>query len=491
MAGEESHVLKSRQRAVQRAVGGQQFRIRHVAQVLGDFIAVRRGRASPSKPRNHRKDRLFDGQEGTGATTHGVDYRQISAHNQAVRARYGAAFGSSAAIHVALLVCLAGVPGIAPLLPHGPGMEIVLLPPAEDTQFHGLKPIERSDPGWRTTDPFTGQRLGGADLDRIAANMAVLFPFLTPGLDLDAFFPAQTRSSRLVFENPYVRRSGAPTPTHRPPLELTPAAVQGVVDRSWTRARRWAAFTEIRELCVAYDARDARLASLVASYRDQNALQPYADGPLRDLRLWAQLGLAADHAAFLGFVRDYAIANPGTEVTTELLLLVDTIAQANEDALAVLVDTNQPADLVWTRQTHPRAYDLARQIQRQYGRALERLGLKTRSAVEAYYDRQRLALLRRILAAPGASYRVNDIRFLIGSILWRQGRRADALDAWRSLTAGAGDSYAIAIAQLRAAVGSPRPDSRNIEFILKNQQGRWLSFSEDRLRRFGYRVDRF
>ena len=35
------------------------------------------------------------------------------------------------------------------------------------------------------------------------------------------------------------------------------------------------------------------------------------------------------------------------------------------------------------------------------------------------------------------------------------------------------------------------PDSRNIENILKNQQGRWLSFSDERLRRFGYRVDTF
>jgi hypothetical protein len=32
---------------------------------------------------------------------------------------------------------------------------------------------------------------------------------------------------------------------------------------------------------------------------------------------------------------------------------------------------------------------------------------------------------------------------------------------------------------------------RNIDFILRNQQGRWLSFSDERLRRFGYRVDRF
>jgi hypothetical protein len=36
-------------------------------------------------------------------------------------------------------------------------------------------------------------------------------------------------------------------------------------------------------------------------------------------------------------------------VTTQLLFLLDTIVQANEDALAVLVETDQPDDLQWTR----------------------------------------------------------------------------------------------------------------------------------------------
>src|SRR5262249_30022413 len=159
------------------------------------------------------------------------------------------------------------------------------------------------------------------------------------------------------------------------------------------------------------------------------------------------------HASFIGFVRDYAIAHPGTKVTTELLLLMDTIAQANEDALAVLIETNQPGDLAWTQQAHPRAYDLAVQIQRQYAKALGQLRLNSRSAIEDYYERGRLGLLTRILATTPNGYRANDVRFLIGSILWKQSKRAEAMRAWRDLGSGTSDSYAVAIGQLRVALG--------------------------------------
>jgi len=226
---------------------------------------------------------------------------------------------------------------------------------------------------------------------------------------------------------------------------------------------------------------------LARMYRDQNALQPYADGAIRDLRVWAQVGLAADHVLFIGFIRNYAAAHPHTKVATELLFLLDTIAQANEDALAVLVETDRPEDLQWTRQANARAYILMRRIEQEYGRELGRRGLVTRSAISAYYDRVRLEILSGILGTTPEGYRANDARFLLGTIHWRQQRRQAAIDVWRGLTAGSDDTHAAAIAQIRAALRSAIPDSRNIELILKNQQGRWLAFSDDRLRRFGYR----
>ena len=131
------------------------------------------------------------------------------------------------------------------------------------------------------------------------------------------------------------------------------------------------------------------LAALIALYRDQNALQPYADGSMRDLRLWAQLGLAADHVDFIGFIRGYAAAHPSTKVTTELLFLLDTLAQANADALAVLVETNQPGDLEWTKEDASARVSSWRGRSSASTRAISCASASpTRPAIEAFYARR-------------------------------------------------------------------------------------------------------
>jgi len=411
-----------------------------------------------------------------------------------MRARYGGAFGTSATIHAAIVAALAWtayVPSVGSPKPDR-RVEVVLLPPSEDSQFPGLKPVERSRGGAPLEDLKREGQIAGADIDRIGGHFFVLFPFVSPGLALDAFVADVPSSSRLVFENPYAKRRADRVPQKGDRLDMTPAQLQALVDRCWTRANRWQAFEPIRQLLQDGSADDERLATLIALYRDQNALQPYADGSVRDLRLWAQLGLAADHVDFIGFVRGYAVAHPATKVTTELLFLIDTLAQANADALAVLVETNQPGDLDWTKETHPRAFLLARDINQVYARDVVRLGLMSRAGIEEFYGRARLSLLARILQTTPNGYRADDARFLMGEILWNHGRTDDALSVWRAMTAGPSDAtYAAVIAQLRDAVRPAQPDARNIRFILRNQQGRWLSFSDDRLRRFGYRADSY
>lgn len=405
--------------------------------------------------------------------------------------RYLSAFGTSAVIHGAFAAWFAWSTSVAAPPASERPVRVVLLAPSEDSRFPGVRPVDRMDPGWQAADLSQEGQIAGADLDRIGAHLPVLFPFVTPGLALDAFFPGLRSTSRLTFVNPFVNRAPPRRAERARPLNMTTAQIQTIVDASWTRARRWDAFQRIRTLCGTADANDASVAALLATYRDQNALQPYADGAIRDLRLWAQLGLAADHVTFIGFIRDYAVMHPSTKATTELLLLLDTLAEANEDALAVLVESNQPQDLEWTKRTHPRAYLVARQINKQYTLELVRRGLTSRHAVEEYYDRSRLDLLLRVLATTPDGYRGNDIRFLIGSLLWKQQKRDEALRAWRGLAASAGDSYAIAIGQLRAALAPVQPSDRNIAHILSNQQGRWLAASDERLRRFGYRADAY
>jgi hypothetical protein len=406
-------------------------------------------------------------------------------------ARYGGAFTSSALLH-ATVVALLAWSAFRPFSPMGGQrpVRVVLLPPQEDSQFPGVQPVDRTDPGWKAGDVAGESRIAGADIERIGAHLPVLFPFVTPGLALDAFFPGPHPAS-LTFVNPYARSAARPPAVHGRALSLTPAQIQALVDRSWTRARRWDAFADIKTLCETYDANDRSLAAVLATYRDQNALQPYADGAVRDLRLWAQLGLAADHVTFIGFIRDYAVQHPHTRAATELLLLLDTIAEANEDALAVLVESDQPEDLEWTKRTHPRAYLLARQINHQYMAELARRGLTSRNAVEGFYERTRLDLLLRLLATTPDGYRANDARFLIGSLLWKHRKRDEALRAWRGLAASAGDSYEIAIGQLRVALAAPGPSDRNIDHILRNQEGRWAAASDERLRRFGFSADRY
>ncbi len=408
-------------------------------------------------------------------------------------ARYGGAFGTSMAIHAAIVAGLVWTTFIPPpaATQKPRQIEVVLLPPSEDSAFPGLKPVERSRSG-ALQDPTREGEIAGADIDRIGGHLPVLFPFVTPGLAIDAFFPSIPTSARLVFQNPLARSPADEVPARNRRLTLNTAALQALVDRSWTRARRWQAFEAIRQLTIDGDPHDEALAALIALYRDQNALQPYADGSVRDLRLWAQLGLAADHVDFIGFIRGYAASHPSTKVTTELLFLLDTLAQANADALAVLVETDQPGDLEWTKETHPRAYLLARDIKRYYAREIARLDLTSRPAIEAFYDRGRLSILTRIVETTPNGYRADDARFLMGEILWKEGRPDDALRVWRAMTAGPfGATYAIAIAQLRTAVQTAKPDARNIRFILSNQQGRWIAFAGERLQRFGYRVDTY
>jgi hypothetical protein len=408
-----------------------------------------------------------------------------------MRGRYAGGFGASIALHAALAAWLAWPPDVPPpSSADATATQVVLVAPNEDRNFPGLKPLDPRDTEW-TPDPIANkEEFAIADLQRIGAHYQVLFPFVSPGLAIDALFPTLRTTPQLVFENPFEPGDGAEA-SRRGALRLSAAALQALVDKSWSRGNRWQAFVPIRELAREHDADDDGVARLVRLYREQNALQPYADGPIRDLRLWAQLGLAADHAAFIGFIRQYAARNPSSKVTTELLFLLDTIVQGNEDALAVLVETDQPGDLAWTRETNPRAYLLARHIQRHYARALVKLRLTTRAGIEAYHADVRLAILTGLLQTTPDGYRVNDARFLIGAIHWRQNRPNAALRVWSRLTPPADDTYATAISRIRAALDAPRPAARDIEFILRNEMGRWLAFSDDRLRRFGYRFDTF
>jgi hypothetical protein len=277
-------------------------------------------------------------------------------------------------------------------------------------------------------------------------------------------------------------------------LRVGPAALQSVIDRSWSRRYRWSAFQVIAKLAESHSANGGELSTLIQMYVEQNALQPYTDGPRRDDRLWVQLGIAADQLDFIGFISRYATEHPGTKVTVTLLFLLDTLATASLDNLSTLMGTDPIVDLRWTKNTSPAAFATLAAVHQYYQAQLHDRQLDSVEAITKYFQGVQLSILQHIIRSTPLGFRSNDARFLNGTILWSQRRETEALQMWREMTGGDGEGhYSESSALLRPALGAPGGpiDRREIDRILAREQARWLSLSFNRLRQFGYRFDTY
>ena len=375
----------------------------------------------------------------------------------------------------------------------------------EDATFPGLNAVDRTADEWRRL-AADAQAVGKDfrfDIAKVAARAHVLFPFVTPGIALEHFtFPPTPHAERLA-DYP-AGRGGSPRERRvARELALDDAQLQRLVDQSWSRRHRWERFQPLAKMTGAYSGESGRLPELLQRYCDQNSLQPYADAETKDPRLWVQLGIAADHVDFIGFIRRYAARHPGTQMTTALLFLLDNMAQGSRDALAPLLDVQPAVDLAWTRDADERAYRLAVQLKRYYARELARRGLTSAEAITLHFEGVRLAILDEILRTTPRGYRAGDALFLKGTIYWRQKRVRDALQSWRSIAVDANDSHVHAYSPILLLLqkhggarsgGDAGPHlalSQEINQVLKNVQGRWFAFSYDRLQQFGFRVDTF
>jgi len=416
--------------------------------------------------------------------------------------RYLAALALSAALHGMVAAAISSRP-VEPAATPDPltrPVRVFVVAPTEDATLPGVKPIDRAATDWLPQDAQLLEPISvgkfKADVAKIAMHADVLFPFISPGLALDHFFPMMQTDLQRSLANPFATaREQRSKQEVRRPLLLTDSHLQAVIDKSWSRYERWNGFGEIRTLVETHNGDEGRLPALLRKYCDENALQPYADSTVRDPRLWVQLGIAADHVTFVGFIRQYVSERPSTKAAIELLFLLDTLAQASRDTLGLLLDSEPAERLTSTRTTDPRAYELLSRIREHYARELDHRGLKSRSALDAHYDAVRLAILAGIIASAPSGYRVNDARFLIGAIHWRANRRHDAFQSWRELTDNPDGSRALASSQIRRLLrdGAKQDDAirREIEQILRNDQGRWLMSSYDRLEHFGYRIDTY
>src|SRR5205823_5898637 len=117
----------------------------------------------------------------------------------------------------------------------------------------------------------------------------------------------------------------------------------------------------------------------------------------------------------------------------------------------------------------------------------------------------RLAILTGILRTTPSGYRANDARFLIGAIYWREHKRQDALASWREITLSkesGTDSYVTAYTEVLRAIAArtdvtvdglqnDRALTSDIARIMDAEHGRWIVFSYERLRRFGFGFDTY
>jgi len=328
------------------------------------------------------------------------------------------------------------------------------------------------------------------DYRKVAARAGSLFPFVTGTTALEMI----VNEPKVSLGGGFVERiaGGDELVLGKPALKISDEELQMMVDASWSRRDRWRAFSSLKQLADHYDANRGQLPIVFRAYEQQNGLQPYVDTSVRDARLWAELGLAADHEDFINFISAYSTENPATRTRTELLFLLDKIAQASYDALVTLLDAIPEEDLQWTQKQNPAAYDAIVRLQQRYRVELERRGLGARAALRRYYDAARLSILTRILDSTPDGYRANDARYLIGEIFWRQDRLDDAHRWWQSLAVDRTDAYVDEYSRIVEAMQAGGPlDVLRINQILNAERGRWLTFSATRLRHFGYHFDTY
>jgi hypothetical protein len=421
-----------------------------------------------------------------------VDNTQLSAYKRTMRRRRTVALALSVVLHVTALALLAVrvAERTAPAAPRatssGKQIQIEYLPPPAAADALLPAPADAVDDGAFEASMLRLDKFN-FDVAKIRARANSLFPFLTLDLLFLERVPRDLEAAQRQLADP----SGSGEASGRAPaLEVPDAEVQLLVDRSWTRRERWQAFAEIADLLTSSDPRRGRAADIVRGYLDQNILQPYCDGDTHDPRFWAMLENAADHADFIDFIRSYARRYPSSRTTSELLFLLDELAQGSRDVVLMLTETRPQEHLAFTRTHAPEAYALAAAIKERYARWLFDRGMD-KGAIRRHYDDLRLRILETIIATTPEHYRVADAQYLAGQVLFDMNRRADAERIWRAITPISSDAYYRAYSELLTALASGPVDTTSIRRVLAAEYGRWRMFSIDRLRSFGHHCDTF
>jgi hypothetical protein len=330
------------------------------------------------------------------------------------------------------------------------------------------------------------------DFTKVRDRGRLLFPFLTLRLPLESV-ESGARHAATHLVNPFAG-GGAPTST-LPPLELSDAALQTLIDHAWSRRDRWRTFQPLLELAERHNPDTGRVPAMLRKYIDQNLLQPYLDTSIPDPRFWTELGIAADHADYIDFITRYTSKHPSTRAATELMFLLDKLAQGSYDALVTLLGAT-PTRMDLTRDRSREASSLVDLLRRYYRSELDLKELLPHTALRAFYDNIRLAILTGVVKTTPDGYRASDARFLIGGIYWRQGKAEDAVRWWREMTIDPTDDYVTWYSDILDAVGRADPgggtiDRGRINDALDAERREWITFWKARLKQFGFAFDTY
>ena len=324
------------------------------------------------------------------------------------------------------------------------------------------------------------------NLAKIAARRASLFPFITADLTFLERMSSDLRAVQARLPNPLDRSLVAQ------PLALDKNAMQHLIDESWSRRDRWQRFKPVASLLVTHDSDAGDAPALMRQYLDQNLLQPYCAGKTKDGQFWALLENASDHAAFLEFIRSYARTHSSTKTTTELLFLMDELAQASEEVATTVVGTSVSKDLAYSAVNSPPAALLAANIGNDLRYWFAARRMSANSDIGRAYDRLRLRVLSTIVAMTPNGYREADARFLAGEILFKESDVEEAVAWWRAMNPVEGDTYAGAARAIKAVIEKQGPlDSFELRRILSTESARWAEINYNRMKQFGYRCDSF
>jgi hypothetical protein len=320
------------------------------------------------------------------------------------------------------------------------------------------------------------------DLDKLRARREALFPFLTTDMDFLDRVSDQVHGTpaRLAIPSA-VKPNSAPKLR---PLQLSDTELQEIVDRAWSRRARWTAFARLAELIRTYDPDQGQVPLVLRAYLDQNLLQLFCDSGTRVPRLWVMLENAADHIDFIEFIRVFTRDYPSSVATTELLFLLDKLAQASRDALLLLASIDPERELTAGENKDRSEFVVA--LQRHYRERLEHRQLSSADDIKAWYDTVRLQILSTVIATSPNGYRTADARFLAGAIHFEQGDTAEAIRRWRDIRPDSRDAYVEEYSRLLEELQWPQGvRTQQVKHVLDSVDSRWRTSSLARLRYFG------